>query len=54
MGADDANEGTGPGECIEHVFKLRAVTFSLSGAYRELQCVRCGAEVMRQPGHVPA
>lgn len=45
MGADD------DGDCVEHVFELRGVTFDLEiGALEDYECVRCPAVTVRQPG----
>jgi hypothetical protein len=48
MGVDDANEGHEAGECIEHVWRMRGVTFAL-GAYADFECTRCGAIRVEQP-----
>lgn len=50
MGSDDANEGDGDGECVEHVWQLQAATLNADGAYLEKRCVRCPAVVMTRPG----
>lgn len=50
MGQDDRNEGSGDGECVEHVWKLAGMTFGLDGAHEDAQCVRCGAVTMQKSG----
>lgn len=49
MGLDDRNEGEGPGECVEHVWKLAGGTFGLDGALLDYRCVRCPAITTETP-----
>lgn len=49
MGLDDRNEGDGPGECVEHVWKMTAATFDRAGAFLEYRCLRCPATTAEQP-----
>ena len=42
-GVDDRNEGPDLGQCSQHVWRLRGVTFALPGAYVCEVCERCGA-----------
>lgn len=53
MGQDDRNEGSGPGECIEHEFKLVGATVGLDGAFEEYECRRCPAESIVRSGDLP-
>lgn len=51
MGHDDANEGTAPGECLEHMWELAGVTLALSdGATRDYRCELCGALLVAVSG----
>ncbi|EFQ83234.1 hypothetical protein HMPREF0063_11507 [Aeromicrobium marinum DSM 15272] len=50
MGDDDRNEGDGPGECLEHAWKLKGVTIAMDGAHEDYKCLRCGAVSMQQSG----
>lgn len=43
MGSDDRNEGSGPGECIEHAWQITTVLLGNDGAYVEQECQRCPA-----------
>lgn len=44
MGADDANEGSGAGECPGHRFVVTVVSGSPAGGLDLTEeCVRCGA-----------
>lgn len=43
VGADDPNEGTGPGECVEHVVVLTEVLVVNDRLARAAVCARCGA-----------
>lgn len=43
MGADDGNEGTGTGECVEHVWAETAYVLTLDGASVDKTCQRCEA-----------
>lgn len=49
MGADDANEGTGPGECPGHDWQLEQVVLAGDGAHLHKTCTRCGADVIVGP-----
>lgn len=52
MGQDDANEGHGAGECVEHAWRLEGVTLGFGSvkAAEDYSCIRCGAVTMRQSG----
>lgn len=43
MGLDDANEGHGPGECVEHVWRTVGITLDTDGAHADWVCRRCDA-----------
>ena len=49
MAADDANEGHGRGECIEHRWKIRTVVLASDGAHIQSECLRCGALTIETP-----
>lgn len=50
MGQDDRNEGSGPGECLEHAWKLSGVTLDMDGAHEDYHCLRCDAVTMKKTG----
>ena len=49
MGDDDRNEGTGPGECVEHVWRMTGMTLDLDGTHIDSVCDRCGALLVEGP-----
>ncbi|MDN5931402.1 MAG: hypothetical protein L0I24_10125 [Pseudonocardia sp.] len=49
MGADDANQGNGPGECVEHVWRVTGMTLTAAGAHVDHECERCEALLVVGP-----
>lgn len=49
MGADDSNEGHGPGECPEHVWVMRGMTLAGDGTHVDYGCARCPAVMVETP-----
>ena len=49
MGDDDANEGTGVGECPNHRWSLTGLTATASGAHLDYECASCGAVSLTTP-----
>ena len=47
MGADDANEGHGDGECVEHVWLFVRAVLDGKGSLRTFRCSRCRAEYVQ-------
>ena len=47
MGADDSNEGNGPGLCLEHEWVLTRAVLDGHGALRVFLCRWCGAEAVQ-------
>jgi len=53
MGDDDANEGHGVTECVEHVWELRQMLLIAGeGDSYEYGCIRCSAMLIRPPGQL--
>lgn len=52
VGADDRNEGTGPGECVEHVWALAGMTLAMDGTHIDYECARCDAVMVETPGEL--
>lgn len=48
MGADDANEGFGGGECLEHEWVLEDLDVHAQGADMIDRCIHCGALAVDQ------
>jgi hypothetical protein len=49
VGADDANQGNGPGECVEHVWAMTGMTLAGDGTHVDYSCERCPAVLVVGP-----
>jgi hypothetical protein len=49
VGADDRNEGHGPGECVEHRWVMAGMTLAGDGTHTDYECARCAAVMVETP-----
>jgi hypothetical protein len=52
MGLDDRNEGTGPGECVEHLWVEAGITLAGDGTHIDYECARCDALMVETPAEL--